>query len=74
MVVDILEEKIDPEAPTLHGVRERFGYVGDNIDYTSGVFAIGKMGRSTHIQVDASRVDVNTPGSYEVMYVAIDSD
>ena len=74
VVVDILEEKIDPEAPVLHGVRERFGYVGDNIDYTSGVFAIGKVGRSTHIQVDASRVDVNTPGSYEVMYVAIDSD
>lgn len=74
VVIDIFEEKIDPEAPTLYGVRERFGYVGDNINYTSGVFAVGKMGRSVQIQVDASRVDVNTPGSYEVFYVAVDSD
>ncbi len=74
VVIDILEEKIDPEAPTLYGVRERFCYVGDKVDYLSGVFAVGKMGRSTQIHLDTSQVDYDTPGTYPVTYVAIDSD
>lgn len=74
VTIEIIEEKPDPEAPTLCGVRERYGYVGDKINYSSGVFAIGKMGRSTQIHIDASQVDVNTPGTYPVTYAAIDSE
>ncbi len=74
VVIDIFEERIDPEAPTLYGVRERFCYVGGKVDYNTGVFAVAKMGRSTQIHIDASQVDYDTPGTYSVTYAAIDSE
>ena len=68
------EVKVDPEAPTIYGVRDKFGYVGDRFSYMNGVFAMGKMGRETEIYVDYSAVDNNKVGVYEVKYTAVDSE
>lgn len=71
--IDIKISVID--APSINGISDKTVTVGDIIDYLSGVTATD--GKSTDItgsiEVDSSKVDINTPGTYQITYKVTDS-
>ncbi|PEY90306.1 hypothetical protein CN353_24470, partial [Bacillus cereus] len=46
--------------------------IGDEFDPKNGVYAIDSEGHVLDVNIEANTVDVNTPGSYIVIYSAID--
>lgn len=71
--IDIKISVID--APSINGISDKTVTVGDTIDYLSGVSATD--GKDTDItgsiEVDSSKVDINTPGTYQITYKVTDS-
>ena len=71
--VDIKISVID--APSINGISDKTVTVGDTIDYLSGVSATDGKGTDItgSIEVDSSKVDINTPGTYQITYKVTDS-
>lgn len=71
--IDIKISVID--APSINGISDKTVTVGDTIDYLSGVTAIDGKGTDItgNIEVDSSKVDINTPGTYQITYKVTDS-
>lgn len=71
--IDIKISVID--APSINGISDKTVTVGDTIDYLSGVSATDGKGTDItgSIEVDSSKVDVNTPGTYQITYKVTDS-
>lgn len=71
--IDIKISVID--APSINGISDKTVTVGDTIDYLSGVTATDGKGTDItgNIEVDSSKVDVNTPGTYQITYKVTDS-
>lgn len=71
--IDIKISVID--APSINGISDKTVTVGDTIDYLSGVTATDGKGTDItgSIEVDSSKVDVNTPGTYQITYKITDS-
>lgn len=71
--IDIKISVID--APSINGISDKTVTVGDTIDYLSGVTATDGKGTDItgNIEVDSSKVDINTPGTYQITYKVTDS-
>lgn len=71
--VDIKISVID--APSINGISDKTVTVGDAVDYLSGVSAVDGKGTDItgSIEVDSSKVDINTPGTYQITYKVTDS-
>lgn len=71
--IDIKISVID--APSINGISDKTVTVGDTVDYLSGVTAVDGKGTDItgNIEVDSSKVDVNTPGTYQITYKVTDS-
>ena len=71
--IDIKISVID--APVINGISDKTVTVGDTIDYLSGVSAVDGKGTDItgSIEVDSSKVDINTPGTYQITYKVTDS-
>ena len=71
--IDIKISVID--APSINGISDKTVTVGDTIDYLSGVTAVDGKGTDItgSIEVDSSKVDINTPGTYQIIYKVTDS-
>lgn len=71
--IDIKISVID--APSINGISDKTVTVGDTIDYLSGVSAVDGKGTDItgNIEVDSSKVDINTPGTYQIAYKVTDS-
>lgn len=71
--IDIKISVID--APSINGISDKTVTVGDTIDYLSGVSAVDGKGTDItgNIEVDSSKVDINTPGTYQITYKVTDS-
>lgn len=71
--IDIKISVID--APSINGISDKTVTVGDAVDYLSGVSAVDGKGTDItgNIEVDSSKVDVNTPGTYQITYKVTDS-
>ena len=63
----------DTEAPVFKTVTELSAYVGEAIAYRKGLVVTDNCGGEVDIQVDASAVDVTTPGDYTVSFTATDA-
>lgn len=63
------------DAPSINGISDKTVTVGDTIDYLSGVTATDGKGTDItgNIEVDSSKVDINTPGTYQITYKVTDS-
>lgn len=63
------------DAPSINGISDKTVTVGDTIDYLSGVSAVDGKGTDItgNIEVDSSKVDINTPGTYQIAYKVTDS-
>lgn len=71
--IDIKISVID--APSINGISDKTVTVGDTVDYLSGVTATDGKGTdiTSSIEVDSSKVDINTPGTYQITYKVTDS-
>lgn len=71
--IDIKISVID--APVINGISDKTVTVGDTIDYLSGITAVDGKGTDItgNIEVDSSKVDINTPGTYQITYKVTDS-
>ena len=71
--IDIKISVID--APSINGISDKTVTVGDTVDYLSGVTATDGKGTDItgSIEVDSSKVDINTPGTYQITYKVTDS-
>lgn len=71
--IDIKISVID--APSINGISDKTVTIGDTIDYLSGVTATDGKGTDItgNIEVDSSKVDINTPGTYQITYKVTDS-
>lgn len=71
--IDIKISVID--APSINGISDKTVTVGDTIDYLSGITAVDGKGTdiTSSIEVDSSKVDINTPGTYQITYKVTDS-
>lgn len=71
--IDIKISVID--APSINGISDKTVTVGDTVDYLSGVTATDGKGTDItgSIEVDSSKVDINTPGTYQIAYKVTDS-
>jgi len=64
----------DSRGPIIYGAKDFYVDEGaSEIDYLLGVYAIDDMDGAVEVIVDASKVNVNVPGVYEVIYTAKDS-
>ncbi len=63
----------DTAAPVITGVTDREITVGDTISYKKDVTVTDDTDPAPKLDVDASQVDLNTPGTYTVTYTATDA-
>lgn len=62
--------------PVINGATDMLVEKGASVDYMNGVSAVDGAGNdiTAGVTVDSSKVDINTPGDYEVTYTAVDAD
>lgn len=63
----------DTVAPVIEGTKDITINLGDSVSYRKGVTATDDVDGEVEILVDNSKVDCNTPGTYTVIYSAVDS-
>ena len=63
----------DQEAPVISGAEDILVYQGDAVSYRSGITVTDNKDESPRLTVDNSAVDLSTPGTYTLVYVATDA-
>lgn len=68
----VIIAEADVKPPVFSGVRDRSFSVGDKVIYLEGVLAVDEVDGEVDVYVDKSEVNVNTAGTYQVYYTAVD--
>lgn len=63
----------DTTAPQITGVKNIVTYAGDAVAYRNGITATDDYDNNPKLEIDSSAVDLSTPGTYKVVYTAIDA-
>lgn len=63
----------DTEAPVIEGVADLQTYVGTAVSYRTGVSVTDDTDENVELVIDASAVDLFTPGVYDIVYSAVDA-
>lgn len=71
-VISIVTVYADSIPPVIRGARDISAYVGDEIDFLSGVTVQDAVDSEPTLNVDLSDVNFETPGRYNVIYRARD--
>ena len=69
----VLSVFVDNCVPQLTGVEAIFTYIGTEPEYLVGVSAMDDQDMNLEIAVDTSKVDLNTAGTYDVLYSVTDA-
>ena len=69
----VLSGFVDNGEPKLSGVKALFTYIGTEPDYLEGVTAMDDQDLALDILVDKSQVDLNTVGTYDIVYSVTDA-
>ena len=56
----------------MEGIAPLTGYIGEPISYKSTLTVTDNCMGDIDVQVDSSKVDTNTEGTYDVIYTAVD--
>ena len=64
---------LDEEAPVITGAADILVYQGDAVSYRSGISVTDNKDESPRLTVDNSLVDLSTPGTYTLTYIATDA-
>ena len=62
----------DTTPPVIYGVADSSMEQGQSPDLTNGVYATDNISKNVPVRVDASKLDITTPGTYEIIYKAKD--
>ena len=71
-VISNIEVVLDREPPVMEGIAPLTGYIGEPISYKSTLTVTDNCMGDIDVQVDSSKVDTNTEGTYDVIYTAVD--
>lgn len=71
-VISNIEVVVDREPPVMEGIAPLTGYIGEPISYKSTLTVTDNCMGDIDVQVDSSKVDTNTEGTYDVIYTAVD--
>ena len=71
-VISNIEVVVDREPPVMEGIAPYTGYIGEPISYKSTLTVTDNCMGDIDVQVDSSKVDTNTEGTYDVIYTAVD--
>ena len=71
-VISNIEVVVDREPPVMEGIAPLTGYIGEPISYKSTLTVTDNCKGDIDVQVDSSKVDTNTEGTYDVIYTAVD--
>ena len=63
----------DTEPPVISGVKDICAYVGNQIDYESGILVSDDHDENVKLKIDSSAVNMKAGGSYPLTYSAVDS-
>lgn len=63
----------DRDAPVLSGVHDITVYQGNTVSYLNGVTAADEVDPDPAVTVDSGAVDLSQPGTYQVVYTAVDA-
>lgn len=63
----------DDTPPVIDGVQEIRWYIGYELDYLAGITVSDDLDPGVQLDVDDSRVDLTTPGTYGLTYTARDA-
>lgn len=64
----------DKTAPAIYAAQDRYCYVGEAVSYFKEVFAEDNADPEPTLDVDKSKVDAKTAGTYDVTYTATDHE
>lgn len=64
---------LDTTAPVFIGLTDKVMYVGETISYKKGVTVTDDVDTEVTMEIDASKVRLDTPGEYTVFYTATDA-
>ncbi len=67
-----LEVTRDDNAPDIVGALDIEAYIGDSISYRDGVIVTDDYDENPVLTIDTTNVNINEPGTYEVIYTAKD--
>lgn len=62
----------DSQGPAIDGVKDIFVYAGDTVSYRRGITVTDDRDKGPSLEIDSSKVDLSTPGTYQVVYTATD--
>ena len=62
----------DTTPPVIFGVSDSTMEQGQSPDLTAGVYATDNISKIVPVRVDASKLDITRPGTYEITYIAKD--
>lgn len=62
----------DCQGPLIEGVKDICVYAGDTVSYRRGITVTDDRDKGPSLEIDSSMVDLNTPGTYRVVYTAAD--
>lgn len=68
-----LNVDLDQVAPQISGAADLMVYQGDAVSYRSGISVTDDRDENPRLTVDSSGVDLSTPGTYPVVYIATDA-
>jgi len=63
----------DTTAPVIEGLSDKEVYVGETVSYKKGVSVSDDTDANVSLEIDASAVDLETAGVYQVIYKATDA-
>lgn len=63
----------DTEAPVISGVTDKTITVGESVSYRTGVTVTDNEDENPTLTIDNSKVNLNEPGEYEVVFIATDA-
>jgi transglutaminase-like putative cysteine protease len=66
----VIREDTDP--PVFTGIKDIVIYEGQAVSYKKDIQAVDAKDGEVDFQVDSSKVNTNKPGTYEVIYTAVD--
>ena len=71
--VSSASEPKDTVAPVIEGVTDFTVFEGSTISYRKGLTVTDDTDKNPTLTIDSSKVDINTPGTYEVFFTVTDA-
>ena len=62
----------DTTAPVIHGIKDISVTQGENPDLSTGIYATDDTTDNISVRIDASKLEISVPGTYEITYIAKD--